>query len=144
MNVVRKYLVLTLSMLITLSASGLSISVHECCGKIRDFSLFGDLPSCKMHQVEVRPGCDTLHRHTPGKKGKPCCSEQKIVVGKTSDAIAKSQIKEVKSFDVLFVLTFVKNWLGFSSESSEEDEVSSSGSFSFIESLVILFRQFRI
>jgi len=139
MNLFRKYIVLTLALLITISASGISISMHRCCGKIKDFSLLGAKADCKMDAKT------TKHAFNPKHNGKPCCSEQKITIQKTAEATAnKNQVKEKASFDVLFVLTFVRNWLGLNSFEDEVEEDEPSPFLSISESLTILFRQFRI
>ncbi|WP_256013488.1 HYC_CC_PP family protein [Desertivirga xinjiangensis] len=145
MNHVRKYILLTLALLITISASGLSISIHTCCGKVKDFSLLGTDTKCKMHTRTTKdPSCAPKHSFNPLHKGKPCCSDQLISIQKTADAtIYKKQVQERNAFDVLFVIKFVKNWLGFNSEQDEEDEPPVSV-LSISKSLTILFRQFRI
>lgn len=147
MNLLRKYIVFSLVMLITLSASGISISIHKCCNKIKDISFFGSDADCKMSsKPKAKPSCSDKHEFNPEHKGKACCSDQKVTVQKTTEAtVYKSQVKEKNTFDVLFALNFVRNWLGFASQEDEDaEQTSSSPGFSVTGSLTILFRQFRI
>jgi len=139
MNLLKKYCTLTIALLVTLSASGISISLHKCCGKIKDVSILGTKADCKMAMKADK------HAFNPKHKGKPCCSDQKITIQKTAEATQnKSQIKEKSSFDVLFVLAFVRNWLGLPSNEEEDEDSAYSPSISVSDSLIILFRQFRI
>ena len=144
MKLFRSYIVCTLALLITLSATGLSISLHKCCGSIKDFSLFGTTQECKMANKPALRKCPVK----PGSavKKDSCCQNQRISLTQTANKnlpATKAQVKEKEqSFDVLFVYSLFKNWLG-SSDKEEESESPSPGVF-IVEALILLLQQFRI
>ena len=107
MKLFRTYIVLTLAMLITLSASGITISLHKCCGSIKGFSLFANAHECEMAKKPAPKNCPQHSKSSVEKKS--CCTDQKIVFTQSTDktfpATAKNQVKETKqNFDVLFFL----------------------------------------
>ena len=145
MKLFRSYIVLALAMLITLSASGISISLHRCCGSIEGFSLFGNSKECKMAKRQTSKDCPENSKTSIKKKS--CCTDQKISLTqsttKTSPITAKNQVKETRqSFDVLFFYTLITNW--FSSSDQEEEIQKPSPGLFIIEALILLLQQFRI
>lgn len=143
MKLFRTYIVLSLALLITLSASGISVSLHKCCGSIKDFSFFATAKECKMAK---KPTQCTEKSNSKFHKSS-CCSNQQISLAqsseKTSPAASNTKVKESQqSFDVLFVYTLFKNWFG-SSEQQENTEKPSPGLF-VVEAIILLLQQFRI
>ncbi len=142
MKLFRTYLVLALAMLITLSASGINISLHKCCGSIKSFSLFGSAKECKMERTAE--GCARKSK-THVHKGS-CCSNQKISFAQSSEKnslAAKTEIKQNEhNFDVLFFYTLFKNWFS-NTETKNKIEDPSPGLF-ITEALILLLQQFRI
>ncbi len=146
MKLFRTYIVLTLAMLITLSASGITISLHKCCGSIKGFSLFASAHKCEMAEKPAPKDCPQ-HSKTSLKKTS-CCTDQKIVLTKSTDkafpATTNSQVKETKqNFDVLFFHTLITNWFSSSDQQEEEIRKPSPGLF-IIEALILLLQQFRL
>jgi hypothetical protein len=136
--------VLTLALLITLSAAGINMSLHRCCGSIQSFSFFGNAKECKMAKIPS-------HKPSPSKANlqkEPCCSTQQISFRQSSDstnvATKSTQIKENEhSFDVLFVYNLFKTWFGSSDQEEKETQKPSPGLF-ILEALILLLQQFRI
>ncbi|MEJ6981889.1 hypothetical protein WG906_15585 [Pedobacter sp. P351] len=145
MKLFRSYIVLALAMLITLSASGISVSLHKCCGSIEGISLFGNSKECKMAKRQTPKDCPEESKTSINKKS--CCTDQKIsftqTTDKTSPVTAKNQVKETKqNFDVLFFYTLITSFFS-SSEQEEEIQKPSPGLF-ITEALILLLQQFRI
>ena len=142
MKLFRTYLVLALAMLITLSASGINISLHKCCGSIQDFSLFGAASQCKMKKMPE--SCPK--KSTTEVTKQSCCSNQKISFTQASEKIsptAKTEIKQNEhTFDVLFFYTLFKNW--FSDTETKDKIVDPSPGLFITEALILLLQQFRI
>ncbi|HEY0057031.1 MAG TPA: hypothetical protein VGB63_16900 [Pedobacter sp.] len=142
MKLFRTYLVLALAMLITLSASGINISLHKCCGSIQSLSLLGSAKECKMESKtrDCAPKSKT-HVH----KGS-CCSNQKVSFAQSSEKISLTTKTEIKqnehNFDVLFFYTIFKNWFS-TTEAKDKIEKPSPGLF-IREALLLLLQQFRI
>ncbi len=142
MKFLQRYLVLTLALLITLSATGTTLSLHTCCGKIKHFSIFGKPESCKMDKSSKAVNA-TEAPHIVSKK--KCCDNKNVSIQKTSEATAnKTQVTEKKGFDVLFILNFVRSWFGANQAAEEDDEEETQVSWRFYDSLIILLRHFRI
>ena len=141
MKLFRNYIVLTLALLITISAAGINVSLHRCCGSIKNFSFFGKAEDCKVAKV---------HKSSASKASLqkvPCCSDQQISFRQSLDstnvATKHTQVTEKEqSFDVLFVYNLFKNWLG-SSEREEKAPKPSPGLF-VLEAIILLLQQFRI
>ena len=144
MKLFRPYLVLALALLITLSATGISISLHKCCGTIQGFSLFGNHEECEMAKKPASQDCPVKSLSNIQKQ--PCCDNQQISfqsLEKSYSAAAKIQVKESEqNFDVLFFYTLFKNWFG-SSETEDNAEKPSPGLF-ITEAIILLLQQFRI
>lgn len=145
MKIFRSYIILALAMLITLSASGISVSLHKCCGSIEGFSLFGNAKECEMTKRQTPKDCPENSKNSIKKNA--CCTDQKISftqsADKTSPVTAKNQVKETKqNFDVLFFYTLITNW--FSSSNQEEEIQKPSPGLFIIEALILLLQQFRI
>ena len=143
MKLFRTYIVLSLAMLIAFSASGINVSLHRCCGLIKDFSLFGEAKDCGMTNKSSSMAC--TEKPTSIEK-EFCCNDQQISLCQLAEnqvLISKSQIKETKpSFDVLFFYTLFQNWFN-PSESEKEEEKPSPGLF-IVEAILLLLQQFRI
>lgn len=143
MKLFRTYSTLLLALLITVSASGVSISLHRCCGSIVDFSLFGNAKECKMAERE-RFTCSSKKSE---RQRQVCCSTQNISIKSSSETriskrveIGTKQIKEV--FDVLFFYTLYKNIFREDTTSAETENTSPGLVFS--ETILLLLKQFRI
>lgn len=133
---------LVLALLITFSASGLTISIHSCCDSASSFSIFGNAESCTACKRKLTENCSI----TESKKLKVCCSNQQVPfspsIEKTSPAIAKTKDRKAKdSFNVLFFYTLFQNW--FNSEEKNGNERLSPG-LVISKALILLFQQFRI
>ncbi|MBC8053887.1 MAG: hypothetical protein H7Y13_12550 [Sphingobacteriaceae bacterium] len=145
MKLFRTYIVLSLALLITLSATGITISLHRCCGSIKHFSLFGSAPECKMAAKPAPKPCP-VKSGTEIKKDS-CCNDQQISLNQSNEKTTPATSQQVKekeqSFDVLFVYTLFKNWFGSSDQDEKDTDKPSPGLF-IVEALILLLQQFRI
>lgn len=143
MQLLRRYITLTLALLITLSATGVNVSVHRCCGKIKNFTLFGDSKVCSMDHMPKRSSCSTkqpgslaVHRHS-------CCNNQRISVHNDLQAsVQKGQTTEKHVQPLIINWELFKSWIG-------TDELPVFRLKPYLihhlkDPLIILFRQFRI
>jgi hypothetical protein len=141
MKLFHKYLVLSLALLITISASGISISLHRCCGSIKHFSFLGLSDECKMAKRQAAADCPLGDAF----KKQSCCTDQKISLGQRADntVATSTQVKEKgRGFDVLFFYTLFKSWFG-ASDQQENIERPSPGLY-IVEALILLLQQFRL
>lgn len=144
MKTFRNYIALALVLLITVSATGINISLHKCCGSIQDFSLFGKAKECKMAQKPATKSCPVKSENSLTKDA--CCDNQQISLNQVTNKISPktNQVKDKEqSFDVLFVYTLFDNWFGCSDDQDEKEDEPSPGLF-IVEALILLLQQFRI
>ena len=141
----RPYLVLALALLITLSATGISVSLHRCCGTIQGFSLFGNHDECKMAKKPIPQDCSG--KPHSDYQSEPCCDNQQISFKASEElcpAIAKTHVKKgSQNFDVLFFYTLLKNGFGIAGTANDNTEKPSPGLF-ITEAIILLLQQFRI
>ncbi|MFD2162087.1 hypothetical protein ACFSJU_06760 [Paradesertivirga mongoliensis] len=144
MKIFRNYIALALVLLITVSATGINISLHKCCGSIQDFSLFGKAKECKMAQKTTAKSCPVKSENSFTKDA--CCDNQQISLNQVTDKVSpkNNQVKDKEqSFDVLFVYTLFNNWFGSSEGQDQKQDEPSPGLF-IVEALILLLQQFRI
>lgn len=141
MQLLRRYIILTLTLLITLSASGVNVSVHRCCGKIKNFALLGDSKVCNMSKHST--SFSGKHSAHSAVNGIPCCNNQNIRLHNQVQAAqqkAQSVEKHVQPF--LFSFELLKSW--FSTEELPAVKITPFITKHLREPLTILLRQFRI
>ncbi|MGX5687642.1 HYC_CC_PP family protein [Arcticibacter tournemirensis] len=144
MQFLRRYIVLTLALLITLSATGINVSVHRCCGKIKNFTLLGDNKVCSKAARPVLLSC-SLKQHNVQlePQGRKCCSDQKINVSNELEAsLQKNQISEKHVQPFLFSISFFKSF--FSLDELPAVKLRPFIEKHFKEPLIVLLQQFRI
>lgn len=143
MKLLKGYLALILALLITLSAAGVNVSVHWCCGKIKNFTVFGDTKVCSMgmgHELSA-----AVANSSGGSVDRlPCCNNQTINLHQeVQAAFEKNRSPVNQTQPVLFTAVFLPNFLLTPCQLSPE-----SGTLPLVcctkEPLSVLFRQFRI
>lgn len=85
MKLYRRLLLLTLTLLLLFSATGMSVGLHLCGGKVRDLSFFGQATDCPMeHHQQALPPCHAPKEdQSPGKK---CCEQHQLVLNSIDQA----------------------------------------------------------
>jgi hypothetical protein len=85
MKLYRRILLLTLTLLLLVSATGMSVGLHLCGGKVRDLSFFGQATDCPMeHKEQALPPC-----HAPKEDQSPekkCCEQHQLVLDSIEEA----------------------------------------------------------
>ena len=132
-------------MLITLSATGLNVSVHKCCGKITHFTLFGGDEECGMDgESSKKASCFSGdYLQSVATNADACCNNLRIAVHNQLDlGQHKTQSSENLSPAVLLVFRIVGNWLNDAKVPEAKPLPFTSNQHK--EPLTILHRQFRI
>jgi hypothetical protein len=91
MTFYRRILLLTLTLLLLVSTTGISVGLHLCGGKVRDLSFFGQAADCPMEQKQLPPCHEAPQdQQSPEKK---CCEQHQLVLGSVDEAPGtKSQL----------------------------------------------------
>lgn len=79
---------LTLTLLVLVTSTGLSVGLHFCAGDIRDLSFFGKAAECPMEQQKDElPAC---HKPARQQDKNDCCNDHQFVL-KGLDATSDSK-----------------------------------------------------
>ncbi|OKL38755.1 HYC_CC_PP family protein [Pontibacter flavimaris] len=107
MKLYRQVILLTLTLLVLVSSTGMAVGLHICGGELRDITLFGAEADCPMdmHQpAEKFPAC-----HTPvlDQKEDTCCKDHAFVVERL-DATSKHDVISLTKLQDLQLLAIIK------------------------------------
>ena len=103
MKLYRQIILLTLTLLVLVSSTGMAVGMHICGGELRDVTLFGAAADCQMEQKQQDklPPC-----HAPQEKKTedgPCCEDHKVVVERTDATSEHDTITFSRSLDIKFL-----------------------------------------
>ncbi|WP_114781251.1 HYC_CC_PP family protein [Botryobacter ruber] len=105
MNFVRRFILLTLTLLVLVSSTGISVGMHLCGGELRDISLLGGKSDCPMEQQqkETLPPC---HQVPDDGSNADCCDDHTFVL-QSHDVAADAEAKLLlKQPDIKFIAAF--------------------------------------
>ncbi|MBC5774675.1 hypothetical protein H8S95_11430 [Pontibacter sp. KCTC 32443] len=105
MKLYRQIILLTLTLLVLVSSTGMAVGMHLCGGELRDVSFFGAEADCPMEQQKQKlPACHKV----PDKNdsAKDCCDDHTLVF-EHADATSDSKaLILTKALDLKFVAAF--------------------------------------
>lgn len=108
MKLFRQFILLTLTLLVLVSATGVTVGKHLCGGELQNLRLFRDAKDCPMDlQKPTLLPCHTSDENTTPdhKPADDCCEDTKIVVDNIDhNAPAKASL-EANAYDLKFVAT---------------------------------------
>jgi hypothetical protein len=105
MKLYRRIILLTLTLLLLVSATGISVGLHLCGGELRDLSFFGQAADCPMGQQQALPPC-----HAPQEDQSPqkdCCEQHQLAFNCIDEA-AGTQIQHLTHTPELKMLAAVQ------------------------------------
>lgn len=110
MKLYRQLLLLTLTLLVLVSSTGMAMGMHICGGELRDVTFFGAKADCPMEKKEALPPC---HAPKAKKAADNCCEDHELQVKELGDAFTHkittlSKIQQLQLLAVVkaFVLQF--------------------------------------
>ncbi|WP_069659877.1 HYC_CC_PP family protein [Arcticibacter eurypsychrophilus] len=142
MQSIKRIVYQFLALIVITSASGFTISVQHCCGKIKGINFFAESKGCQMHKEGAK---DSLLNNRPAFSltGKSCCYNQKISIHNNMQSAGDKLPMHSPSMPVLYLIqSLFNNWFG--SSTHVEVKVKPYTILWYQESLNILFRQFKI
>ena len=101
----RQIILLTLTLLVLVSSTGMAVGMHICGGELRDVTFFGVEAECPMAQKQEKlPPC-----HVPKKKkadSNTCCEDHQLQVKELGDAFSHkittlTKLEQLKLFAVV-------------------------------------------
>ncbi|GAB3532459.1 hypothetical protein GCM10027443_16360 [Pontibacter brevis] len=103
MKLYRQIILLTLTLLVLVSSTGMAVGMHICGGELRDVTLFGAAADCPMEQKQQKelPPC-----HSPLEKkadNKTCCEDHKVIVERTDATSEHDTVTLNKALDIKFI-----------------------------------------
>ncbi|WP_439883288.1 HYC_CC_PP family protein [Pontibacter sp. MBLB2868] len=106
MKLYRRIILLTLTLLVLVSSTGMAVGMHICGGKLRDVTFFGAEANCPMAQKQQQklPPC-----HSPKEKkadSNTCCEDHQLQIKELGDAFSHkittlSKLEQLKLFAVV-------------------------------------------
>ncbi|WP_040299434.1 HYC_CC_PP family protein [Arcticibacter svalbardensis] len=131
-----------LALIIIISASGFTISVHHCCGKIKGINFFAESKGCQIHKKSAK-GHTQNNVPASSVTSKSCCYNQKISNPANMQSSGEKMPIRSQSMPVLYLIqSLFNNWFG--SSEHVEVKVKPYTILWYQEPLNILFRQFKI
>lgn len=140
MQLFKRIVYQSLALIVLISASGFRVSIHHCCGKIKEINFFAE-SKCPMHKKSVGGNTQT-NKQTSLLAGKSCCYNQQISIhNNIQNSVEKAPMRSL-SMPVLYLIqSLFNNWFG--SDKNIEVRVKPYILW-YQEPLNILFKQLRI
>ncbi|PRY09678.1 hypothetical protein CLV24_11815 [Pontibacter ummariensis] len=106
MKLYRQIILLTLTLLVLVSSTGMAVGMHICGGELRDVTFFGAEADCPMMPKEHQelPPCHASQEDKSTKDG-PCCENHEVVVERHDVAADSKAISLQKLQDLKFLAT---------------------------------------
>ncbi|AKD03956.1 hypothetical protein POKO110462_18025 [Pontibacter korlensis] len=100
MNLYRQILLLTLTLLVLVSSTGMAVGMHICGGELRDVTFFGAEAECPMEKPkEEIPPC-----HAPDQEAdENCCQDHQVKVERLDVAAKDKPVSLNKLQDIKFI-----------------------------------------
>lgn len=142
MQLIERIVCRFLALIVIISASGFTVSVHHCCGKIKEVNFFADSKDCQMHKKNAKNNT-SCNKQAPSLTGKSCCYNQNLSIHNTIQSSGEKVPARSQSMPVLYLIQSLFNsWFG--SSERIEVKVKPYTILWYQEPLNILFRQFKI
>ncbi|WP_162051902.1 HYC_CC_PP family protein [Pontibacter pamirensis] len=103
MKLYRQIIMLTLTLLVLVSSTGMAVGMHICGGELRDVTFFGATADCPMEQKQQKkqPPCHAS-KDTKANDG-TCCEDHQVVVERTDATSEHDAITLIKTLDINFI-----------------------------------------
>jgi hypothetical protein len=119
MSLIRRTILLTLSLLVLMSSIGLSVGMHLCGGAIQDLALFHAAAVCPMEQKQAPLPChkqdESSHQdaddHQSAGGDMSCCQDNLIVVDGVDTALTAKAALSFKTPDLQLIAVFQSAFL---------------------------------
>lgn len=105
MKLYSRIILLTLTLLVLVTSTGMAIGMHICGGELRDITFFGAEAECPMEkQKETVPACHAPEKTTDTEN---CCEDHQVIVERL-DVAAKHKVLSLNKLQDIKLLAVVK------------------------------------
>lgn len=108
MKFFRQFMLLTLTLLVLVSSTGITVGKHLCGGELQNLRLFIDAKDCPMEQKkQTLPPCHNSGEgsHSDQKTPADCCQDTKTVLESIDYNVFSKTHLGSNNFDLKFVAT---------------------------------------
>lgn len=85
MKLYRRIILLTLTLLLLVSSTGISVGLHICGDEVQDLTFFGQQASCPMEEAQQQsPPCHQTKQSKPDQQD--CCQQHQLSVAPLGEA----------------------------------------------------------
>ncbi|ARS34536.1 HYC_CC_PP family protein [Pontibacter actiniarum] len=107
MKLYRQILLLTLTLLVLVSSTGVAVGMHICGGEVRDVTFFGAKADCPMEQKQQKklPPCHAAKEQKADNNA--CCQDHQLQVKELGDAFSH-KITTLTQYQQLQLFAVVK------------------------------------
>mgnify|MGYP005749688397 FL=1 len=101
MKLYRQIILLTLTLLVLVSSTGMAVGMHICGGELRDVTFFGVEAECPMEKEKQKlPPCHAAKQETDDKS---CCEDHQVIVERLDIAVKHKEFSINKLQDIKFI-----------------------------------------
>ncbi|GAA4438629.1 hypothetical protein GCM10023188_34280 [Pontibacter saemangeumensis] len=101
MKLYRQIILLTLTLLVLVSSTGMAVGMHICGGELRDVTFFGAEADCPMEKpAEELPPC---HAPQQDADDDACCEDHQVLVERLDVAAKHKAISLHKLHDIKLI-----------------------------------------
>ncbi|MEJ8800504.1 HYC_CC_PP family protein [Pontibacter sp. H249] len=105
MKFYRQIILLTLTLLVLVSSTGMAVGMHICGGELRDITFFGIEADCPMEkEKEVVPPC---HAPKQAADDEACCEDHQVIAERL-DVAAKHKALSFNKLQDLQLMAVIK------------------------------------
>lgn len=104
MKLYRQVILLTLTLLVLVSSTGMAVGLHICGGALRDITFFGAAADCPMEQEQQQktPPCHGTSDQDAADD-EACCLDHKVLVERSDATSGHDTITISKTLDIKFI-----------------------------------------
>ncbi|TPE43012.1 HYC_CC_PP family protein [Pontibacter mangrovi] len=100
MNLYRRIILLTLTLLVLVSSTGMAVGMHICGGELRDVTFFGAEADCPMDVPKAElPACHASSQ----KSSDDCCKDHQVKIERHDAASDHKSVTLNKLQDIKFI-----------------------------------------
>lgn len=101
MKLYRQIILLTLTLLLLVSSTGVAVGVHVCGGELRDITFFGAKADCPMDKPQKKaPAC---HAPQQNADDAACCVDHQVVLERLNATDEHKTVTLNKLQDIKFI-----------------------------------------
>jgi hypothetical protein len=101
MKLYRQFILLTLTLLLLVSSTGMAVGMHICGGELRDITFFGAKADCPMDRPQKKaPAC---HAPRQNADDDACCEDHQVVIERLDASDEHKAVTLNKLQDLKFI-----------------------------------------